>query len=144
MNNKGFTLIEALLSITILVIIAGLSIPVAQRFYTRNNLDVATHSLVQTIRKTQSFAMGSNGDSKWGIRFSNPTITVFKGENFAGREQEFDENYDMPNTVRVSGIEELVFDKMSGLPNTTQDIILTNSDGETKTISTNSKGFISY
>jgi len=65
-RTKGFTLLEVLLSISILVVIAGLSAPVYLGFQTRNDLDVATTSVANALRRAQVLSESSEGDDTLG------------------------------------------------------------------------------
>ncbi len=71
-------------------------------------------------------------------------ITIFKGTSFLGRDSSFDETFETPSISNVSGLTELVFQKFSGEPITTGDIILKSVDDETKKISIGAKGVLSY
>ena len=66
-NNAGFTLLEVLLSVAIIALIAGIGTPVYQSFQTRNDLDVVTNTVAQSLRRAQVLARASDGDTTWGV-----------------------------------------------------------------------------
>ncbi len=142
--NKEFTLIEIILSIAIIAIIAGISIPVYQSFQTRNDLDIATVSIVQTLRRAQNLAQATDSDISWGVYISNGNITLFKGINYATRDIAFDEIFDVPTNIIPSGVSEIVFAKFTGLPQTIGTITLTSNTNESKNILINTKGMINF
>ena len=144
MKNAGFTLIEVLLSITAIAIIAGISIPVYQSFQNRNDLDIAATTFAQTIRRAQILAQAADGDMSWGARAQSGSITLFKGGSYATRDASFDETFDMPTSIILSGIQEFVFTKFTGLPQTTGALTLTSANNETRTITINANGMVSY
>ena len=144
MKNAGFTLIEVLLSITAIAIIAGISIPVYQSFQNRNDLDIAATTFAQTIRRAQVLAQAADGDMNWGTRAQSGSITLFKGVNYEGRDTAYDEVFDMPSSIIVSGTQEYVFTKFTGLPQTTGALTLTSMNNETRTITINANGMVSY
>ena len=144
MKNAGFTLIEVLLSITAIAIIAGISIPVYQSFQNRNDLDIAATVFAQTARRAQVLAQAADGDTSWGARAQSGSITLFKGGSYATRDASFDETFDMPTSIILSGIQEFVFTKFTGLPQTTGTLMLTSSNNETRTVTFNEKGVASY
>jgi prepilin-type N-terminal cleavage/methylation domain-containing protein len=143
-GSAGFTLIEMMLSVAVITIIAGISAPVYQSFQVRNNLDIATVSIAQSLRRAQVLAQAVDGDRTWGVKVQSGNITVFKGTSYTARDTAFDELFDMPTSTTPSGVSEIVFDKFTGLPQTTGAITLTSSANETKTITINSKGMVAY
>ena len=59
--RKGFTLLEVSLSIAILGIIFGMTMPMYRVFMIRNDLDIATVTLVQNLRRAQTLSQGIPG-----------------------------------------------------------------------------------
>ena len=141
--NSGFTLLELMLSITIIGIILGFSIPIYSSFQTRNNLDVASNTITQTLRRAQVLSQSVEGDISWGVNISNNNITLFRGIDFSGRDTDFDEVFEIPS-ITVSGLQGVVFSKFSGYPQTNGTIILTSVADEVRQITINEKGTIDY
>lgn len=144
MKNAGFTLMEGLLSIAVIAIIGGISIPIYQSFQVRNDLDIAIVSTVQTLRRAQVLAQAVDGDTSWGISVLSGSIILFKGASYAARDTAFDEVFEVPASITPSGLSEIVFTKFTGLPQTTGTITLTSNANETRTITINTKGIVSY
>jgi len=144
MKNAGFTLIEILLSVAAITIIAGISIPVYQSFQVRNDLDIATVEIAQSARRAQTLSQAVDGDTSWGIKIQSGSIVVFKGVSYAARDITFDEVFDVPTSITPSGVSEIVFAKFTGLPQTTGTITFTSNANETRTITINAKGVVSY
>lgn len=143
-KDEGFTLIELLLSIAVIAIIAGTGVPVYQSFQNRNDLDIAAVTVAQTLRRAQALAQAVDGDTSWGARAQSGNITLFKGVNYASRDMVYDETFDMPTNIAVSGTQEYVFTKFTGLPQTTGALTLTSVNNELRNIVINSKGKIDY
>ncbi len=61
--RKGFTLPEIMLSLALLTIIGGMTIPLYRTFMIRNDLDIATVSLAQTMRRAQALSQAGDGDT---------------------------------------------------------------------------------
>ena len=137
-------MLEVLLSIATITIIASISIPVYQSFQTRNDLDIAVVETVESARRAQILSEAVDGDISWGIKAQNGGITVFKGASYITRDVLFDEAFNVPANITISGISEIVFSKFFGLPQTTGVIVFTSNAGETKNITINSKGMIDY
>lgn len=142
--SKGFTLIEIILSLATITAIAGISLPIYQSFQVRNDLDIAAVTIVQSIRRAHVLAHASDGDTSWGVHAQNGSMTLFKGASYATRDTSFDELFDMPTSITASGATEILFAKFSGLPQTTGTLTLTSNTNETRTITINAQGMVSY
>lgn len=143
-REQGFSLIEALLSVGILALLAGLSLPIYNSFIGNNDLALASQNVASMLRRASSNARASQSDSQWGVHFQTNTATLFKGTSFASRDSNFDENFSLANISNAySG--DVVFSKMSGLPDSARTIsltsIVTNSN---KVVSINEKGMVGY
>ncbi len=144
MFKKGFTLIEIILSIAIITVITGIGIPVYQSFQNRNDLDIATVTFVQNLRRAQVLAQSVDGDANWGVIAQSENIILFKGDSFNNRDSSFDEVYEVSPSITFSGTEEYVFNKFTGFPQATGSLTLTSLNNETRTITINEKGMADY
>lgn len=142
-NEKGFTLLELLLSIAIIGILAGLSLPVSRTMLIKNDLDIATSNTVQTLRRAQVLSQAADGDTTWGVKIQSGSIVLFQGASYASRDSAYDETFDVPTSITPSGISETVFTKLSGNPQTTGTITLS-TETDTKSITLNGKGMVEY
>ena len=143
--RNGFTLLEVLLSIALIAILVGLSLPVYYTLFSKNDLDVAKNQVAQSLGRAAFLSSASDGDTNWGVKILSGSIIVFKGTNYtSGRDASFDESYPTASSITPSGLTEIVFNKMTGLPQIKGDIILTSTNGETRIITINSKGTVSY
>ncbi len=145
-EQHGFTLIELLLSLAIVGILTAYSLPVVTRIQTKNDLDTAKTSFVQSLRRAEILSQSVDGDSAWGVKAQSGSITVFKGINFVSRDVTFDEVYAMPATITATGLTEIDLAKFTGYPTASGSTILTSSitPTDTVTITVNSKGMVSY
>ncbi|HEX7963500.1 MAG TPA: type II secretion system protein [Candidatus Saccharimonadales bacterium] len=142
--SGGFTLIEMLLSVTIIGMLSGMSIPVYESFVRRNDLDLAAQTIASTLRRAETYARNQNSDDAWSVEVQTDTVTLFEGTNFAGRDTTNDETYSLPDSVTPSGLSEVQFAKFSATPNTTGSITLTSSTNDTRTVTVNAKGMVDY
>lgn len=143
-NQRGFTLVELLLSIVIIGLLVGLSTPLYRSFLSSNDLAMTTQQVAEIMRRAQTYARGVSGDSAWSVEVQSSAITLFKGTTFASRDASFDEVISMPGTISASGLGEVQFSKLSAQPNATGTITLTTGSGETKAVTINAKGMVSY
>lgn len=74
-KNSGFTLIEILITISIILLIAAVAVPNLKRFTSGQQLDEAASNLVQVLRLAQSSAYSSvrcsneQPSSSWTVNF---------------------------------------------------------------------------
>jgi len=145
-SSLGFTLIELMLSIAILGVLTALSLPVYASFSNRNSLDLATQNVVSLLRRAETYSRGAKLDTQWGVEIQTGQATLFKGSSFATRNTAYDEVVTASPSVGLSGLGEVLFSKLSGLPTSTGTITATsaNSASDTRTITINAKGVINY
>lgn len=143
-TSTGFTLLEVLLSVGLITILAGLSMPVAQRFQVQNDMTIASTTIAQNLRRAQLESQAVDGDSTWGVKIQSGSIVMFQGASYASRIATYDELFDLPTSITPSGLGEVVFAKMTGLPQSTGTVTLTDNAGVVKAIVVNSKGTINY
>jgi len=142
--DGGFTLVEMLLSITIIGMLSAMGVPLYASFVQRNDLDLAAQTVAGTLRRAEAYARAQNSDSAWSVEVQSTTVTLFLGTNFAGRNTNFDETYSLPGSVTPSGLGEVQFSKFSATPNTTGSITLTSTTNDTRTVTVNAKGMVDY
>ncbi len=146
MFKKGFTLIEIMLSITIIVFLTVLILPTGIQFYQTQQLDTATDGVIQALRKSQLKAL-SQGDNNFGVYVGSGQTgqySLFKGDSYPDRTDE--EIFEISNSISFSGVSEVLFSKTQGRPTITgtgDNIVLT-QDIETKTININEVGRINF
>lgn len=144
MKVRGFTLPEMLLSVALLTIIGGMIIPSYHTFLVRNDLDIATITLAQNLRQAQSLSRSADGDMTWGIYVGVGSILVYKGVSYIARDSTFDQNTQIPKSIVPTGLNEINFSKVMGLPNATGTFTLTSQANEKRTITINEKGMVDY
>lgn len=143
-RTNGFTMVELLLSVGIISMLAGLSLPLYASFYNRTNLDTATDQVAHALRRAQTFSRAANGDTTWGVRVQSGSAVVFKGATYAARDATYDEIISL-NNITPTGLSEVVFTKLYGVPSTTGTITLTETTiNESKAIELNVKGLVTY
>jgi type II secretory pathway pseudopilin PulG len=143
-HHRGYTLIEAILSIAFIGIVSSISMPLSQSFLERNDLRTALITFVQTMRRGETLARGGVGDSSWGVSATSGAITLFQGSDFATRNTELDEIYTISEKISVAGITEYTFAKITGYPSETGTTTFSSRIDDEKTITTNAQGTINY
>ena len=141
---RGFSLVELIISFAVLGILAGVSLPYFESVQTNSDLDTAIDSVAQHLRRAQALAQASRNDSRWGVKIAVGTLTVFQGGNYATRDATKDEVTSLPRSITPSGMTEIVFFKLTGLPWAVGAVILTSSNGSQRYLSLNAHGTVLY
>ncbi|MFH1462511.1 MAG: prepilin-type N-terminal cleavage/methylation domain-containing protein [bacterium] len=142
-NGAGFTLVELLLVLGILALLMVVSLPLAADFYNNQQFDAQEQGIVQALRRAQSKAMAQELDSQFGVYIAFNQYILFKGSSYEGRDANFDETFDLPGSFQVSGLSEIVFDKLTGATSDTGTVTLT-INNKTEIININEMGRINY
>ena len=143
-HTHGFTLIEVLLSLSVMALIAGMGASIYASYEQQNALDIATGTIVENLRRASALSEAMEGDASWGVSIGTSTVTLFQGSNFAGRNQNFDETFQISRSITPSGLSEVVFLKATGTPQTTGTITLTTTANATSSITINAKGMVAF
>jgi prepilin-type N-terminal cleavage/methylation domain-containing protein len=142
-SHRGFTLLELLLSVAIISLLAGLSLPVYRTLLTKNDLDIAAQVSASSLRRAQNLSQSVDGDITWGTKIQSGSIVMFKGASYAGRDTAYDEIFTIPSSITFSGVSEVVFAKLTGLPQATGTVNLS-TENDTRTVTINEKGMVEY
>jgi prepilin-type N-terminal cleavage/methylation domain-containing protein len=137
----GFTLLEILLVIGIVSILLVTTVPIGLDFFRNQQLGTQTQFLIQTLRRAQIKAMSVELDSSFGVYISNHNYTLFKGNSYLSRDNQYDEVFNLSEIINPSGVLEVVFSKFEAKPSATGNIILS-SNSSTETININEMGRI--
>jgi len=142
---KGASIIEIIVIVAIIGLLASFSTLTYNTWRAQNELNVALSNSVDNFRRAQTLSEIAQNDSNWGVKFETGSITVFKGTSFddIGRDLTKDEKISLPSSVVFSGLTEVVFNKLSGYPQSTGSLTITRIN-DTKQITINSKGSIQY
>lgn len=141
--KRGFSLIELLLVIALIVITAALSFPFLITFQRQAIINEESFKAANQIRRARGLAKNSAHDDGWSFRIEGGDMYVFKGADFINRDQEFDEVVVLSPEVTASGAVEYNFDKLTGSTADVGSLTLT-LDTSSYDISVNSKGSVSY
>jgi prepilin-type N-terminal cleavage/methylation domain-containing protein len=142
MNNRGFSLIELLLVVAIVAVLGAGSASFYSRFIVQNDVAVTRDQLVAALRKAQTYSMVGKRASPWGVHYTTGTITLYQGPSFALRNSAVDEKISVRSTILLSGLTEINFARMSGIPSAMPTITIS-GNADTKSVTVNAVGAIS-
>lgn len=118
LQKSGFTLIEFLVTITILVLATGLVLPSFNFFRKQSSLDGAAQEITSALRLAQNQTTASENSSSFGIYFETNKFTVFKGGTFSPSSPDNKVHLLSPSLtiseIDLGGTNFVVFDRLTG------------------------------
>jgi len=143
-KHKGFTLIEILIVIAIIIILVGISFPFLRGFQKESDLVNSSEKIVSSLRLAQNKTLASKQSGQWGVFFATSTepneVVLFRGEDYQSRDIDFDVVYQLADSVEIyeinlneQGIEEVVFYPIIGTTDQFGSISIRIKDDHEKT-----------
>lgn len=142
-KNKGFSLAETLVVLTIIIIFSSISFFTYYSARENNNLDLIAFEVIEGLRRAQTNARAMREDSFWGVKINEDQIVIFKGNNYENRDIEFDQIINTSSNISITGLDEIVFEKLTGFTSDVGFFTLSNKNTE-KNIEINELGIIFY
>ena len=152
--KRGFTMIELLIVIAIVVITFAATFAIQSRFLVDTYIDTNTDQIVQTLRLAQMRSIARFNNSQWGVYFdedvggNDDKFVLFKGTSYAARDSSFDIETHLPDTISLSNISlngggnDIVFNELAGSTSNYGSIQILDDLSNTNTVSINSKGMV--
>ena len=132
--SSGFTIIELLTVVAILVILASISISLFRVFQKESGLTNAAEEIINMLRFAQNKTLASQESSQWGVYFSTSTspqeYVLFKGSDYASRDPAYDQTHKIPEKIEIyevnltGGGSEIIFEKVTGNTNSSGNMSL--------------------
>lgn len=156
---RGFTLIEVLIVMALIVFVAGFGLIVNMESYRATSFRTERDTLVALLQKARSesinnmcFSAACTGGKPHGIHMGAHQYVLFQGESYATRDVALDEvvgaRY-LGLTTTAPSFNDIVFSRLAGTttpnPGGTQTLTLVDSAGvETSVITVSLEGQISW
>ncbi len=146
-KNKGFTLLELIVVIAILVILSGVIIGAFVIFNTTEGVNKDTELVLETLRLARNQTLASKNEMQYGVHFSATNITLFSGATYnpstSGNEIFALHAGDSLSVNLNSGGDDVVFDRLTGATSESGTITITSSNSATsKNVTIYSTGLI--
>ena len=124
-NVAGFSLLEMMLVMGIATILVASTLPITQDIFRRNDLENTEALLIHDLRRAQTDSRYQKADSSYGVYITENDVTLVVGESYLSRNTEDDVIKTLPAGVEIAGIQEVVFEKNTGMPNQNGEITFT-------------------
>lgn len=158
--KKGFTLLEMMITISILIVLFGLSAFIVSRVQENIAVGSADTSIINIVTAASRRARIGEQGSAWGIHFPYDEVTraasevvIFSGASYLTRNPDLDISYPFPSHVHFQNVSlsgaapsdgndhEVIFDSISGDTDQYGSITL-ESFGRVRTLFISSEGLI--
>ncbi|OGF62775.1 hypothetical protein A2662_00215 [Candidatus Giovannonibacteria bacterium RIFCSPHIGHO2_01_FULL_45_33] len=101
---KGFTLLEILVSMAIIVVLSALIFSVMSSFGESNKLTEANSGIIGLLRDARSRTLASEFGSNFGVHFENTKAVLFRGDVYDSASPA-NESYLLPPSIEISAID---------------------------------------
>ena len=140
--QKGFTLVELLLVIALILIVAVPSLMFGGNFMGSMYTDDAAQNFKSALIEARGNAMSGKENSPWGVKLEQGEFLVFAGDSYASRDSQFDTGYAINRNVNIANFDEVVFSSPSGLPDQAFSDVCFEWGSKEEHVSFNSEGVI--
>ena len=144
--ERGVTLLEILIALAVITILAAVVLPGFGKVRKIQVLKSATENIVSVIEKARSQTLSSLDSSVYGIHFGSSSAVIFMGSSYDPNSGT-NEVVGIISPATISGGTlyngSVYFNRLSGLPSTTGNIIVSVPGMSSKTITISSFGHAS-
>lgn len=127
-KEKGFSLVEVLLVIALAVIIFYFSTPLALNFYHGQLVTDTRNGVADALQVARHNSILEKNDTTFGVDFTSVAnnYIIYQGHSYYNGS--VDQSFPIPNTIKITGLSDVVFAKTSGLPSATGTITFTDGN----------------
>lgn len=152
-RNKapGFTLVEVVICFAVVGFVFSLMSIVDIHIYQRKTFQEEVFGIETVLRRARSTSMNNiclygncTGGRKHGVFFEADKYTLFQGDSYSMRDSGSEEVFSVEQGILLSGIQEVVFEQLSGNVINPGKIEIDRSDGMQSEILVSGEGVITY
>lgn len=150
-KNKGLTIIEILIALSITAIMSAVVLLNLSSFRSEQVLKNTTSDIISTLNKARQKTLSSVNSNNYGVHFDSNKIVLFTGSVYDQNDSsneiiEFDKIVNIPNVggLNIGGGSDVVFERLTGdtIGGTITVELISNPEKQ-KTIFLNKTGTIS-
>lgn len=148
-GRKGFTLLEVLIVVTIVGILATLSVSYYSGSQYRSKLNDAASEIVQTLRRAQSKAVAGEAGEPFGVHLESDGFVLFEGSAYVS-EGENNESFSLPSGIEAydislnGGGSDVVFVELEGSTDDYGSFSIRISGDLSKTVNISEEGAVTW
>jgi prepilin-type N-terminal cleavage/methylation domain-containing protein len=144
-GQSGFTFVEILVVLAVLLIIGTMSIAGFRAMYQDSGERIVAQEIADALREARNNTIGAKNDTVYGVRVATSSVTRFIGSTYSmGNASNTVYTYDAGVTATGTLVNtSIVFTRLTGAPSATGTIFVRNADGtSTTTITIESTGLV--
>lgn len=117
-GRRGFTLLEILISISVLTLISGMALVSFVNSRNVREAVVSGQDIISVLRLAQSKSIGGEDNSAWGVHLEQGQAVLFRGTSYAGAT--FTQNFPVPARLEIADItltgggSDVIFKRITG------------------------------
>jgi len=117
--RQGFTLIETLIVISVVILIVSLALFSYRYFEKKTELETITQKIVATLKLAQTKTLASENNSQYGVHFENNQYILFSGDTYQVDAPD-KTTYSLPSRLEINdlslngGGSNVVFQRING------------------------------
>ena len=148
-QKRGFTMIEILVSIAILVTFTAVTMVAFRNVYRHSGERIAVQEIADALRESRNKSIGSIQEMVFGVRIATSSVTRFVGSTYSATSTSntvyyFEGGATATGTL-VRNATSIVFSRLLGTPSATGTILVRDIDNQsTTTITIVQTGLIEY
>jgi prepilin-type N-terminal cleavage/methylation domain-containing protein len=112
--NKGFTILEVLISVAIFGLLAGLSTTAYASFAKKQALDAAASTAAAMLRDARAQTIASVGGSQYGVQIEADRFVLFQGSTYSASASTSRAVYFSSRVKASSTAQSFVFERVTG------------------------------
>lgn len=120
-KNKGISIIEVLVVISILSIISAIVVPRLSGFRNQQVLKNTTEDIVSLLNEARNNTISSKDSTNYGVHFESDKVILFRGLSFdsstVNKEIKLDSSVTIPEEVGINlqnGGGDIIFERITG------------------------------
>lgn len=146
-HRLGFTLIEVLIALGIIIVIASITFKPFNNFRDSEALNGAVEEVLSTLQQARGQTLASTGDSQYGVHLAATQLVLFTGVTYnsaasTNQAVTLSSLVNLSNISLAGGGSDIIFARLTGATSQSGSLVLAlKSDAtQSRTITINSNG----
>ena len=136
-NNAGFTFIETLIGLAIILIVATIFASSLSVFKESGQLDESQSRTIGMLRDARNRTLASEANSSYGVHFEATKIATFRGSAYNPSDS-LNEYYILPSLITISNISlvggsDVLFQRLSGTTTNSGNVTIQSKNNASRT-----------